>query len=340
MFDDNAWIAVTDWSKFTVLNASNAEMLVLANFFSMRNVADNLARIVGVPAGHVVHVAPKNVDTTFMYVVLMSALCGNTNTVRLTSNIEVRARQQALVDSVNEYLPGPIEVVPLHAVKDVSLIDCDVRVIWGGDDTIKTIRAENPILAHTREIVFHDKRSIAVIDGSFEGIDELASDITWMHQQSCTSVRGVVWVNRNVSQQIELMSLVRKANLAGAVERLSYQQALFARGAYTLSGLRPGEAMIETVSIERFATKVTECTTPGILFASFVDDVKELDKMTFADHKLQTVVCSDGVREGVVNHALSRPWCDRIVKPGQSMKFDWTWDGYDLVEHLTRRVQT
>ena len=39
---------------------------------------------------------------------------------------------------------------------------CDVRVIWGGDGTVRTIRA-TPLPPHATELTFPDRSSIAAI---------------------------------------------------------------------------------------------------------------------------------------------------------------------------------
>ena len=46
---------------------------------------------------------------------------------------------------------------------------CDLRVIWGGDETIRNLRM-SPLPARATEIVFADRYSLAVIDARWKRI--------------------------------------------------------------------------------------------------------------------------------------------------------------------------
>ena len=96
-------------------------------------------------------------------------------------------------------------------INDVLSNMCDVRVIWGGDATITEIR-KSVIPAHTTEIVFADRYSLAIIDADeyMRRVSEKAdadraalriaidfyNDTYLSDQNACTSPRVVVWTGQ------------------------------------------------------------------------------------------------------------------------------------------------
>ena len=78
----------------------------------------------------------------------------------------------------------------------------DVRVIWGGDETVTTIRSI-PLAPHAQELTFPDRYSLAVIKaGPWQALaaeerQSLAvrffNDTYWFDQVACSSPRVVIW---------------------------------------------------------------------------------------------------------------------------------------------------
>lgn len=114
--------------------------------------------------GVVFHIAPSNVPVNFAYSVVAGLLAGNTNVVRVSQ------KQFPQVDIIVKHM----RATNMHRVavvryphesnaNEVFSSLCNVRVIWGGDATIETIR-KNTIPARAFDICFADRYSIAAIN--------------------------------------------------------------------------------------------------------------------------------------------------------------------------------
>ncbi len=163
--------------------------------------------------GLVFHIAPSNVDTIFMYSWLLSMLVGNTNVVRISSRTNDQI--ESLVNLLNEIVAGDqfrevrerfLVVRYEHDDEITGLFssECALRVIWGGDETIRRIRAI-PIPPTTTEMTFADKFSMSLIDASAflasaktdNLITNFYNDAFWFGQNACSSPRLVIWLGSN-----------------------------------------------------------------------------------------------------------------------------------------------
>ena len=88
---------------------------------------------------------------------------------------------------------------------------CDIRVIWGGDNTIAELR-KSPISPRATEITFADRYSLAVIDSDVylerENRERAALDFyndTYLSDQNaCTSPQVVVWLGNRADEAKKL----------------------------------------------------------------------------------------------------------------------------------------
>jgi len=96
------------------------------------------------PRGLVFHVPPRNVDTMFVYSWFMAALTGNRNVIRLspsrsrTTSVLLRLFCAALGEARDAARQSTVVVNFAHEDEPTALFSglCDVRVIWGGDESI------------------------------------------------------------------------------------------------------------------------------------------------------------------------------------------------------------
>jgi len=89
--------------------------------------------------------------------------------------------------------------------------------------------------------------------------------------------------------------------------------------------------------VENLLEEIELCTAAGTVLhvkSSSPDDLDILKN----NRKIQTIIADDKFTRGLTHLATHSRICDRIVKPGKSMVFDWTWDGHDLVNELTHKV--
>src|SRR5690606_18857818 len=80
---------------------------------------------------------------------------------------------------------------------------CDVRVLWGGDASVTTLR-RLPLAPHAQELTFPDRFSYGIMAAAevagagpdaLEGIARrFADDLYWFDQLACSSPRLLFWL--------------------------------------------------------------------------------------------------------------------------------------------------
>ena len=167
-----------------------------------------------VPRGRVFHVTPANVDTMFAYSWLVALLVGNVNVVRLSSRETDLSRR--ILDIVATTLDRP-QFARLRAANHLVRTGhddrvaatlssiADVRVVWGGDDTVDYFR-RFPLPHRGRDVTFPNRHSLALLDAAAirsSSDDELAAladrffnDAYWFDQAACSSPRLIIWRTR------------------------------------------------------------------------------------------------------------------------------------------------
>jgi hypothetical protein len=162
------------------------------------------------PRGLVFHVPPANVDTMFVYSWLVSVLMGNRNVIRISASAGPQTGIicrlfNATLDECGGGLRDNTCMLRYAHEREISAAisaAADVRIIWGGDETVRTIRAI-PIGPQCKEITFPDRYSFAVLQaGKYLALDDAAraklaeqfyNDTFWFDQLACSSPRLVVW---------------------------------------------------------------------------------------------------------------------------------------------------
>ena len=161
------------------------------------------------PRGTIFQIAPANVDTLFAYMWSLALLTGNRSIVRLSSRSSPQA--ELLLDTIGRILAGYARVAEgnrfVRYVHDAGLtaqfsLACDLRVVWGGDETVNTVR-RLPLPPHARDLVFPDRYSFCAVKAAAylatntAGRDRVAhdfcNDVLWFDQMACSSPRTVLW---------------------------------------------------------------------------------------------------------------------------------------------------
>ena len=322
----------------------------------------SIAGSVLVPHGLVFHVPPANVDTIFVYSWLLSALCGNVNVLRLSQR---RSAQSALlcriINEALEVSDGIADALLVltypHESEATALISatCDVRVIWGGDNTVANIRAI-PLAVCARELVFPDRSSMALIktdyyltlsDGERATIAAaFFNDAYWFDQMGCSSPRSVVWCGGNWQPCIApfwnaLGEEIRRRGYEVDTAR-SIKKMVQAYGA-----IIDDNSIIACRRINGEVT-VLDASAPMIhspaygagLFTQF--GIENLDDLAGAiDRRDQTISYCGFEQAELIQFAerLNGRGVDRMVPFGQALQFGRFWDGYDLLRELSRSVR-
>lgn len=305
------------------------------------------------------HISPSNVAVNFAYSLVTGLLSGNSNIVRLPSKtfpqvgIICSALAQALDENIKPYI-CLLQYGHEQQITDYFSGICDTRIIWGGDQTIFTIR-QSPIKARATEITFADRYSFCVINADAYLISQKQKNIaqaffndTYLtDQNACTSSRLVVWLGERVqeAQSIfwsNLHELVQERYALQPVQAISKYLAFCKHAASnSFVHLEPNtDNLIFRVKLDKLAeTDVDYIFNSGYFIeyaASSLDDLLPL--CSTSCQTLSYFGLEKTVLEQFVMTARPRG-IDRIVPIGKTMDFSLVWDGYDLIRSLSREIE-
>lgn len=310
--------------------------------------------------GTAFHIAPSNVPVNYAYSLLTGLLTGNANIVRIPSKNfpQVSIVNKAILETLKDF-PGVAAYICLvrygreQSVTDILSYIADTRIIWGGDNTIAEIR-KSPLGPRAGEITFADRYSLAVIDSesylAHEDKERLANDFyndTFLtDQNACTSPRVIVWLG-NAKEKAKQEFWEREHDL---VRQKYHFQPIMAinkltsgyMAAAAVKGVRitpVDDNFICRVQVSEVKADLMEYKdNSGYFFEYDCEDIMEIRDLCDNNH-CQTVAFL-GNKEQILPLLVSGiRGIDRIVPLGKTMDFDLIWDGYNLVERLTRRIQ-
>ena len=303
------------------------------------------------------HITPSNVPLNAAYSLVTGILSGNLNMVRVPSKkfeqdtIVFQAIRTLHEDPLFQPFARRILLIRYDKAESATAYFsslCDVRMIWGGDDSIREIQ-KNPLQTHATDVTFRDKYSFCVIHAD-RYVHEQAprkiaqqfyNDTFLFDQQACTSPHLVVWLGSNenisASKKIFWSNLYDIAKLNyqlqpdSAINKLLtfYQQALHLKGIKKIS---MPDNLIWRVELNRLSPDIINHRGNCGYFIEYT--ATSLDELSaFVTKKCQTLTYY-GINETILQEKLENG-VDRIVPIGKASEFSLTWDGYDLIEVLS-----
>lgn len=306
------------------------------------------------------HIAPSNVPVNYAYSLLTGLLTGNANVVRIPSKDfpQVSIINKAINEALEEYPDMKPYICLVRYGRDQKVNDmfsalADTRIIWGGDNTIAEIR-KSPLGPRAGEIAFADRYSLAVIDSDkyMEVSDkerlaeEFYNDTYLSDQNACTSPRLVVWMGEKKEEAKELFwkyehDLVKKKYQFQSIMGInkltsSYLMAVSKEGVHVE---QREDNYIVRVNVPEVNPDLMQLKdNSGYFFEYDCDDIIEIRGFCNNTH-CQTIGFL-GEKETIMPLLISGiKGVDRVVPIGKTMDFDFIWDGYNLVERLTRTIK-
>jgi len=304
------------------------------------------------------HIAPSNVAVNFAYSFGAALLAGNSSIVRLPS--KSFPQTDLIIDAIRDVLgehhglDGRVCMVRYgheKAVNDWLSSLADVRVIWGGDSTIREIRS-SPLRPRAKEIAFADRFSMAVIDGDayLEGdagaIAKAFYDDTYLtDQNACTSPRLVVWTGERMEEARERFWRAihdyaqPRYTLADvrSVEKLTKACILGAAKSTALA--RMPDNLVTRIEVRELTEDLAGYMGNSGFFLEYcARELKEI--LPLCGERCQTISCYGISSEKMTDFVRQyRPkGVDRVVPMGRTMDFDLVWDGMDLLLEMSRVV--
>ena len=307
--------------------------------------------------GLIFHIAPSNVPVNFAYSVVAGLLAGNTNVVRVSQKqfpqVDIIVRHMR---AINMHRVAVVRYPHESNANEVFSAMFDVRVIWGGDVTIATIR-KNAIPPRAYDICFADRYSIAAINSdklladqlNAEGMKQLAerfyNDTYLFDQNACSAPHLVVWTGNHVDEAKKLFwNAVQEVaeqkyqfQEVMAVDKLTalYRQA----SAMPTSEEQTKNNLLRRVEISELPCDIDSFRCTGGYFTEYT--AESLDEIApIVNNKYQTLAYYGFEKPDLENFVLRNrlTGIDRIVPFGETTTFSLTWDGYDLINTLSRVV--
>lgn len=330
-----------------------------ANILSYKRENGNSGMRLG--RGLVFHVAASNVPMNFAYSLTAGLLGGNYNIVRLPS------RRFEQVDMLIRHICRLAGNVPHKDVaKRIVLVRydkadaataffssfCDVRIVWGGDETVRRIR-ELPIPPRSFDLSFADRYSFAVfripVLPDKEEVRRLASgfynDTYIFDQNACSSPHLVVWTGDKEAVE-EMRCLFWRALYEEVESRYEFDPILsvdklaaLCRQAIEMPVRRinrHGNKLVR-VELEELKENIDAFRSSGGYFSEYYAKTPE-DIVSIVKRSYQTMIYY-GFSAGELTDFMMQnrlPGIDRIVPVGMASDFHLIWDGYDLPDLLSR----
>jgi hypothetical protein len=311
--------------------------------------------------GILFHIAPSNVPINFAYSLVAGLLSGNRNIVRVSSEpfVQVDLVLQALAALADEHpaVAGRIAIVRYDRANAATAEfsrRCDVRIIWGGDETIEQIR-RNSLSPRAFDLTFADRYSLAVIDAprlleqmELRNVAEgFYNDTYLFDQNACSAPHLVVWLGGETAV-VEARERFWRELTAVLKAKYEFQPAMAVRklaAFYTQATAMPIQRVggksnaLWRVTIPTLAPGIENYRCIGGYYTEYL--AGSLDEIApIVTRRYQTLAYFGVDREALGNFVSrhSLPGIDRIVPFGSTTEFSLNWDGYDLIQTLTRKV--
>lgn len=322
------------------------------------------ASVITVPVGKVLHLTPANVDTIFLYSWALSFLCGNQNIVRVSS------KPSHILQELISCVLRLMQVYPELADNNLFMTCehnhnflyrasswCNHRVVWGGNEAIKMVRAI-PMATHASERVFASKHSYAVF--SIQSIlesdtDDLANlvtsfynDVFAFNQKACSSPHTIFWVGANDlyrqaitrfedALEAYIKNRGRESSLSDMVIRFSQACDLVAKVDGAQVNLHAG-AFTSLVLTEFDELKERDLCGRGFFRHLHVEELMQICEFLGGSDQTLTHYGFDHTSLQQLAVHAGMLGVDRLVAVGRALEFSPIWDGYDLISDFIRKV--
>ena len=333
-----------------------------ANIERLASVYDD--GILRLGRGVAFHITPNNIPVNFAFSWIFSLLAGNANLVRLPDFafpqlvIILRHVKNLLAEkpyrelaAMNIFLTyGREEQITL----DLSAM-ADVRIIWGGDATIRTIRT-SPLPPRAIDIGFSDRYSFSILGAGRvlalgksdfpRLIAGFFNDTYLMDQNACSSPRLVIW-HGGSGEAVEAQErfwnalgqeVVSRYELApiSAVDKFT-QVCRDAIELEFLNGFHHFDNRIFRLQLRAVFPGIEKRRGNCGYFYEYITDNLD-DLAPIINNKYQTLTYFGVSKELFTSFILRNriTGIDRIVPVGSAMDIGLIWDGYDLIRSFSR----
>lgn len=339
-----------------------AQLSELRHRFELQNTGS----IIRSSRGLVFHITASNVDTLFAYSWLLSLLAGNNNIVRLPSKHSVAIEQ--ILDIVNKLFQNKtyasiaqtnhfIRYAHQKNITETLSSSADVRIIWGSNHTIREIRNIH-LNAYAKEIVFPDRTSYAIIssknylelnnDQKANLAQAFFRDAYGFDQHGCSSPRLIFWIG--VDEDTEVASKTFYYCLDNEIERRGYkvplsdfmqkQTAIYSQCAQSpILSVKSISNELSILQIDEPRLNNLQHPGAGLFYHIPLPSLQDVHHYISSHDQALTYFGFENSLLDKFAHDLKGKGPTRIIPIGEALNFSSVWDGYDLLQELTRCIE-
>lgn len=312
--------------------------------------------------GVIFHIAPSNVPVNFAFSTVIGLLTGNINIIRVPSkNFEqineiIEAFRETCLLPKFTHFKDYINFIRYEKSQDVNTYLsqlCDVRIIWGGDRSVSEIRKSN-LPPRSFDITFANRVSYAIISAKSylneaqkdNLVKAFYNDTYLFDQNACTSPKLVIWLGTHLDIEKSkkdfwkrIHNLIKKDYTFGAKQALDKL--------LDICSIAINDDIKIKTSFDNFLVrydlktyhKNTFIGNSGLFGEIETDSLEKI--LPLFSKKVQTLSYFGIEKREFINFVEENNFygVDRIVPLGKSMDFSHIWDGFNLLESLTRNIQ-
>lgn len=312
--------------------------------------------------GVLFHIAPSNVPINFGYSLVAGLLAGNINVVRVSSkqfaqvDIIIKHMNELMESGLYDEVANRIALVRYDRMSGANAYFssiANVRVIWGGDATIQTIR-QNILPARSFDVCFADRYSIAAInpkaimealDADMKKLAEAFYNDTYLFDQNaCSAPHTIFWLNDSCLVEAkdkfwtavhEHVSAKYQLQAVMSVDKLTafYRQA----ACMDIKEEVMPDNVIVRAEFSELPKNIEDFRCACGYFSEKTIETLE-DIAPIVTIKYQTLGYYGFDKDALIGFIRKNRFLglDRVVPIGETTAFDLTWDGYNLIDTFTR----
>lgn len=312
--------------------------------------------------GLLFHITPSNIPTNFAYSLLFGVLSGNTNVIKVPSKkfpqIDLICKFINVTLKKYKKVRKMINIVRYQNndefTKSISS-KCDGRLIWGGDKTINEIR-KFPMKEISRDIAFANRNSICLMNSSEilklnkkdlnRLVQKFYNDTFLVDQNACSSPHVIFWYgNKTNKAKIKFWTELHyfaknNYNLEYASSFYKYDRLLsdILTNTNYINHTNYG-GYIYCINLKNKHINLTDLVSRWGYFYQF--DIKNINMvLNLSNNNTQTLTYFGFKKEMILKNFDLKYFkgIDRIVPVGQALDINLNWDGYDVINTLTRII--
>lgn len=311
------------------------------------------------------HITPSNIPVQSFYSLLVSLLAGNSNIIRIARKDFKQIR--ILIKLMKEVLgvfPGLKPYICLlqygheSQITDYFSKQCDVRIIWGGNETVHCIR-NSKLPARACELTFADRFSLCMISAKNylcaeeksknKTAENFYNDTFFSDQNACNSPRMVVWIGDKDSctkaskvfwkKQSEIVEKEYHLNEISVIDKLTKQCLAAMEKDAKYNAIDSYKNYISIVDLGSIGENISKYKgNSGLFYQVYMENEESI--FQYVQKDWQTLVYYGLDSEKLLNLTIKRgvKGIDRIVPIGRAAEPSLEWDGIDFIERLSRKV--